>query len=176
MAKERWRTGWNEWKQMIQNKSLWENWDESKNASIYPFRAATTDINTCSRTNTHTCRACWNRERAMRSLCGWAKRLWGWNPSLTHGLVHTCTLPFNLVHWQRLDEREREKQKEGNWQIDGLNKKEGHRNRARVGGQRRNGGCNWRVGGDERWRAGHFKRVIPPDLKYYQYMCLWQMA
>lgn len=108
MAKERWRTGWNEWKQMIQNKSLWENWDESKNASIYPFRAATTDINTCSRTNTHTCRACWNRERAMRSLCGWAKRLWGWNPSLTHGLVHTCTLPFNLVHWQRLDERERE--------------------------------------------------------------------
>lgn len=119
MAKERWRTGWNGWKQRIRNKSLWENWDERKNASIYPFRAATTDINTCSRTNTHTCWACWNRERAMRSLCGWAKRLWGCNPSLTHGLVHTCTLPFNLVHWQRLVERE--KQKEGNWQLDGLN-------------------------------------------------------
>lgn len=172
MAKERWRTGWNEWKQMIQNKSLWENWDESKNASIYPFRAATTDINTCSRTNTHTCRACWNRERAMRSLCGWAKRLWGWNPSLTHGLVHTCTLPFNLVHWQRLDERERETERRKL-----TNRWPEQKRRPQKQSQSWRAKEEWGVWtGDERWRAGHFKRVIPPDLKYYQYMCLWQMA
>lgn len=47
----------------------------------------------------------WGGGWRLHLLCSGAKRLWGYSPSLTHRLVHTCTLPFNLLHWQRLEER-----------------------------------------------------------------------
>lgn len=50
----------------------------------------------------------WGGGGGLHLLCSRAKRLWGCSPSLTHRLVHTCTLPFNLLHRQRLEERKRE--------------------------------------------------------------------